>query len=48
MANLNDLIDPGSGWTIVEANGITNRGEIVGTARSAAGATRAVLLRPNW
>jgi len=47
MWNLNDLIDPGSGWILTEANGINDRGQIVGTARTANGAIRAVLLQPR-
>lgn len=30
MMDLNTLVDPASGWTIVDANGINNKGQIVG------------------
>jgi probable HAF family extracellular repeat protein len=30
MLNLNDLIDPDSGWTLSMAHGINERGEIIG------------------
>jgi probable HAF family extracellular repeat protein len=30
MRDLNDLIDPGLGWTLLEAADINNRGQIVG------------------
>jgi probable HAF family extracellular repeat protein len=32
MQNLNDLIDPASGWVLREATGINERGQIVGWA----------------
>jgi probable HAF family extracellular repeat protein len=47
MTNLNDLIERGSGWVITEANGINDRGQIVGTARSPTGQVRAVVLEPS-
>jgi probable HAF family extracellular repeat protein len=48
MQNLNDLIEPGSGWVLMEANGINDRGQVVGTARRTTGEVRAVLLEPGW
>ncbi len=45
--NLNDLIPPGSGYSIVYPRGINNRGQIAASAVSAAhGGYRAVLLTP--
>jgi probable HAF family extracellular repeat protein len=46
MRNLNDLVESGSGWTIIEANDINEHGQIVGSARSASGDLRAVVLTP--
>ena len=50
MTNLNDLLDAASvaaGWVITEAGDINEQGQIAGTARSSAGAIRAVLLSPE-
>jgi probable HAF family extracellular repeat protein len=44
MRNLNDLVGPG--WVIEAASGINDAGQIIGTARSAVGELRAVLLTP--
>jgi probable HAF family extracellular repeat protein len=44
MTNLNDLIDPASGWVIVEAAGINDAGQIAATARRTDGNSRAVRL----
>lgn len=41
--NLNDLIDPTSGWFLTSARGINNQGQIVGAGRIG-GATHAFLL----
>ncbi|MBI5837945.1 MAG: T9SS type A sorting domain-containing protein [Candidatus Eisenbacteria bacterium] len=46
MVDLNTCIPPDSGWTLVEARGINNRGEIVGIGIRS-GETRAFLLRPS-
>ena len=50
LADLNTLLDPttGAGWVILEATGIDNRGEIVGTASPVGDPAQAhaVLLRP--
>ena len=43
--NLNDLIDPNSGWVLKDARGINNHGEIVGSGFHD-GQTRAFLLTP--
>ncbi len=43
--DLNDLVSPLCGWTVLEATGISDAGWIVGDAASAAG-IRAVLLKP--
>jgi probable HAF family extracellular repeat protein len=43
---LNGRLEPGSGWTVVEAEDINDRGEIAASARSLAGSYRAVLLVP--
>jgi hypothetical protein len=45
LHRLNDLIDPASGWTIVEAADIDDNGVIAATARQS-GAYRPVLLVP--
>jgi len=44
-SDLNDLIDPASGWTLREANDINDAGQIVGTGE-VNGETRAFLLTP--
>jgi probable HAF family extracellular repeat protein len=48
MKDLNSLIDPNSGWTLVEATGINNQGEIIGrgTNTSSGGLRQAFLLTP--
>ncbi len=46
MTDLNTLISPKSGWILLAAAAINKRGQIVGTARSSAGAFHAVLLTP--
>jgi probable HAF family extracellular repeat protein len=45
IANLNDLISPGSGWTLQEATAVNERGWIVGYGRIG-GQTHAFLLTP--
>jgi len=45
MADLNDLIPPDSGWTLAEAHGINDRGQIVGGGKRN-GQQRAFLLTP--
>lgn len=44
--NLNDLIDPASGWTLVWANAINDSGQIVGWGINPSGQTHAFLLNP--
>jgi len=46
MTDLNNLIPPNSGWTLLEAKGINERGEIVGTG-VIQGEEHAFLLIPN-
>ena len=47
MHDLNDLVDAsGAGWTLVEARGINDLGQIVGTAKFGSGPNRAVVLSP--
>jgi probable HAF family extracellular repeat protein len=46
MYDLNDLIDPNSGWTLAEAHGINDQGQIVGTG-TVNGSTHAFLLTPT-
>lgn len=45
IQNLNELIPADSGWVLLEANGINDYGQIVGSGRIA-GKTRAFLLSP--
>jgi probable HAF family extracellular repeat protein len=46
MTDLNSLIDPASGWTLVEALGINDEGDIVGGGFSPAGGYDAFILEP--
>jgi probable HAF family extracellular repeat protein len=46
MLDLNSLLPPGSGWTLVDATGINNAGQITGTGLSQ-GQVRAFLLTPG-
>ena len=46
MVDLNELIDPLSGWTIVSANGINDRGQIAATGFMSGVGSRALLLDP--
>jgi probable HAF family extracellular repeat protein len=46
ITNLNTLIEPNSGWSLVEARGINDRGEIVGYG-TYNNQTRAFLLQPT-
>jgi probable HAF family extracellular repeat protein len=46
MFDLNALIPPESGWTLIEATGINNQGQIVATGTDPAGLTHAFLLTP--
>ena len=46
MKDLNDLIDPGSGWVLEEAKAINDRGQIVGYGQYQ-GHTRGFLLEPS-
>jgi probable HAF family extracellular repeat protein len=46
LTPLDDLIPAGSGWTLREANGVNDRGQIVGTGLHN-GTTRAYLLTPR-
>lgn len=46
MIDLNNLLAPGSGWTIEEANDINAAGKIAATARDAQAHKHAVLLTP--
>ncbi|MBU0601428.1 MAG: hypothetical protein KKD25_03385 [Gammaproteobacteria bacterium] len=46
ILDLNSLIDPASGWTLIDAQAINERGQIAALARNAAGEMRAVLLAP--
>lgn len=47
ITDLNTLIPPGSGWTILEAQGINNRGEIVAYGLGPGGVEHALLLIPS-
>jgi probable HAF family extracellular repeat protein len=46
MTDLNKLIDPASGWTLVNANAINNSGQIVGYGYNSHGQQDAFLLTP--
>ncbi|HEY0791360.1 MAG TPA: hypothetical protein VGD78_09890 [Chthoniobacterales bacterium] len=49
MRDLNGLLEPGVAkrWTVTDANGINDLGQIVGSAQNATGHSRAVLLTPR-
>jgi probable HAF family extracellular repeat protein len=44
--DLNEFLDPGTGWEVIQALGINNHGEIIGIG-SNTGQDRIVLLRPR-
>jgi probable HAF family extracellular repeat protein len=46
LSDLNDLIDPTSGWTVQRTGGINNAGQIVGMGINSLGQTHAFLLTP--
>ena len=46
MVDLNSLIDPSSGWTLMDAAGINGAGQIVGYGTNPAGQSHAFLLTP--
>ena len=46
MDDLNDLVDPASGWTLTVAQSINDSGWIVGYGTNPAGQTHAFLLTP--
>jgi probable HAF family extracellular repeat protein len=46
VIDLNDMIDPASGWHLVEATAINDIGQIVGQGRNSAGQIHAFLLTP--
>lgn len=46
LHDLNDFLDPGAGWELIQALGINNHGEIIGIG-SYTGQDRIVLLRPR-
>lgn len=48
LQNLNDLLEPGTGWTLQVAQGINDIGQIVGHGYKAGGAPVAVLLDPVY
>jgi probable HAF family extracellular repeat protein len=47
MTDLNDLLPPGSGWTLSSAYAINNAGQVVGTGTTADGHLHAYLLTLN-
>ncbi len=47
LQDINNLIAPGSGWTINNAHGINLSGQIAGTGRAPNGSVQAVLLTPT-
>jgi probable HAF family extracellular repeat protein len=46
LHDLNEFLDPGAGWELIQALGINNHGEIIGIG-SCTGQDRIVLLRPR-
>ena len=46
LHDLNEFLDPGTGWELIQALGINNHGEIIGIG-SCTGQDRIVLLRPR-
>ncbi len=46
LLDLNELLEPGIGWEVIQALGINNHGEIIGIG-SHVGQDRIVLLRPR-
>jgi probable HAF family extracellular repeat protein len=46
MQDLNNLINPSSGWTLQSANAINNKGQIAGYGINSVGRTHAYLLTP--
>jgi probable HAF family extracellular repeat protein len=44
MTDLNTLIDPASGWHLLDARGINDRGQIIGTGQSPSGAAQAAFI----
>lgn len=46
LYDLNEFLDPGTGWEVIQALGINNHGEILGIG-SNTGQDRIVLLRPR-
>jgi probable HAF family extracellular repeat protein len=46
LHDLNEFLDPGAGWELIQALGINNHGEIIGIG-SNTGQDRIVLLRPR-
>jgi probable HAF family extracellular repeat protein len=46
MRNLNNLIDPASGWVLKVAFSINDQGQIVGMGTNPAGQKRGFLLTP--
>jgi probable HAF family extracellular repeat protein len=47
LFDLNDWIDPSSGWTITDAEGINDLGQIVGVGKDRYGHSYAILLTPD-
>jgi probable HAF family extracellular repeat protein len=47
MSDLNDLIDPGLGWTLLRASGINDNSQIVGSGINASFQTHGFLLTPR-
>ena len=47
MSDLNDLVEPGHGWTLQSADAVNDLGEIVGRGLNEAGEVRGFCLRPT-
>jgi len=47
MTDLNNLIDPASGWKLYQANGINDAGQVVGWGYNSGGQQEAFLLTPT-
>jgi hypothetical protein len=47
MTDLNTLIDPASGWTVLRATGINDKGQIIANGKNSLAQQHALLLTPQ-